>query len=206
MRLISTAIQPSSSSRHMRSTGPMSVGHSRRTRRKPSPHQCGWSASSSCRSRSTPSLTRIAPAAGSPMSCVTSESTSWSVDVQGVVALDLAHDDAAVLLLDRRRRRHPVQRLVAAGVRVDHHRPVGLDHEQAQRLGQVGAQPSGVVDLAAGDDQTHGPGTVARPQTSPGAEARRPANGPPCLRRPSGYALAGHEADAARSAVAACRG
>src|SRR5204862_6641463 len=34
-------IQPSSESRHIRSTGPMSVGHSRRTRRKPSPHHWG---------------------------------------------------------------------------------------------------------------------------------------------------------------------
>ena len=38
-----------------------------------------------------------------------------------------------------RRRGHPVRRLEAAGVGVDHDRAVALDHEQAQRLGQDGA-------------------------------------------------------------------
>ena len=90
MRLISTATQPSSSSRHMRSTGPMSVGHSRRTRRKPSPHHSGCVGERSCRSRSTPSFSSAAAVAhvvgdvaehlGDP-------------DVEPVVALDLAHDD-----------------------------------------------------------------------------------------------------------------
>ena len=75
MRLISTAIQPSSSSRHIRSTGPMSVGHSRRTSRKPSPHQPGAAASASCRWASTPSFSR--PGSLS-MSCVESETTSAS--------------------------------------------------------------------------------------------------------------------------------
>jgi hypothetical protein len=51
----------------------MSVGHSRRTSRSPSPHQAGESASSSCSSRSTPSFSS---AAASPMSCETSEITS----------------------------------------------------------------------------------------------------------------------------------
>ena len=40
-RLTSTATHPSSPSRHMRSTGPMSVGHSRRTSRSPSPSASG---------------------------------------------------------------------------------------------------------------------------------------------------------------------
>ena len=77
-------------------------------------------------------------------------------DVERVIALDLSDDDPALLLDDRRGRRHPVQRLVAAGVGVDHDRPVGLDHDQAQGLGQVGGQPPRVLDLAAGDDETHG--------------------------------------------------
>ena len=51
----------------------MSVGHSRRTSRKPSPQRSGESASSSWSSRSTPSFSS---AAASPMSWVTSESTS----------------------------------------------------------------------------------------------------------------------------------
>ena len=51
----------------------MSVGHSRRTSRSPSPHHSGASASSSWSSRSTPSFSS---AAASPMSWITSESTS----------------------------------------------------------------------------------------------------------------------------------
>ena len=59
----------------------MSVGHSRRTSRSPSPQQRRLSASSSCSSRSTPSFSS---AAASPMSWVTSETisamriSSWS--------------------------------------------------------------------------------------------------------------------------------
>ena len=40
-RLISTATQPPSASRHIRSTGPTSVGHSRRSRRRPSLERLG---------------------------------------------------------------------------------------------------------------------------------------------------------------------
>ena len=47
---------------------------------------------------------------------------------------------------------------------MDHHRAVGLDHEQAQRLGKHGVEPAGVGDLAAGDDEAHRAKTVpARP-------------------------------------------
>ena len=51
----------------------MSVGHSRRTRRKPSPQNSGAAASATCRSASTPSFSS---AAASPMSWVTSLTTS----------------------------------------------------------------------------------------------------------------------------------
>src|SRR5579862_7917853 len=67
----------------------------------------------------------------------------------------LADDEHAVRFLDDRRRRHPVQRLVAAGVRVDEHRAVGLEHQEPRRLRQVRGQPTGVRDLAARDDQAH---------------------------------------------------
>ena len=42
-----------------------------------------------------------------------------------------------------------------------HHRPVLLDHQQPQRLGEHGGEAAGVDDLAAGDDQAHG-GKLAR--------------------------------------------
>ncbi len=55
-------------------------------------------------------------------------------------------------------RRHPVQRLVGAAVGVDQHRAVGLDHQHPRRHREVGGQPSGVVDLAPGNDESHGAG------------------------------------------------
>src|SRR5437763_1583547 len=63
------------------------------------------------------------------------------------------------LLLEHRRRRHPVQGLDAraAAVRPHHEGPVGLDHQQTHRLWQRRGQPAGVGDLAAGDDQAHRP-------------------------------------------------
>ena len=83
-------------------------------------------------------------------------------DLQPVLGatLPFPHDDQVAGLLDHGRRRHPVEWLVAPGVGVDQHRAVVLDHEQARRLGQVGREPAGVGDLAAGDDQTHGRVTV----------------------------------------------
>ena len=51
----------------------MSVGHSRRTSRKPSPQKPGASASATCRSASTPSFSR--PASKS-IACSESETTS----------------------------------------------------------------------------------------------------------------------------------
>jgi hypothetical protein len=40
-------------------------------------------------------------------------------------------------------------------VGVDQDRPVGLDHQQAHGHRQDRGQPTGVDDLAAGDEQTH---------------------------------------------------
>jgi AbrB family looped-hinge helix DNA binding protein len=81
-------------------------------------------------------------------------------DVQAVLrpARELAHHDPLerlTLELDGRRRGHPVLRLVAARVGMDHHRAVALDHHEPQRLGQDGGQAAGVPDLTAGDDQAH---------------------------------------------------
>jgi hypothetical protein len=55
-RLISTATLWPVSSRHIRSTGPIGVGYSRRTSRQPTPSSSSWAASSSCRCASTPSF------------------------------------------------------------------------------------------------------------------------------------------------------
>src|SRR5262249_40739665 len=59
------------------------------------------------------------------------------------------------LVRDERRRGHPVERLVAAGVIVDEHRAVALQDEQPHGLREDGRDPAGAVDLAAGDDETH---------------------------------------------------
>src|SRR6266516_163709 len=63
---------------------------------------------------------------------------------------------AAGLLAQGARRRHPVERLVAAAVGVDQHRAVGLDDQQAGGRRQVGVEPAGVVHTAGGDDEAHG--------------------------------------------------
>ena len=149
-RLISTATEAPSASRHIRSTGPMAVGYSRRTRVRPSASVAGCSASSSWRCFSTPSF--CSPG---------STPSSW----RGVVVDLLDQDpqrvavlaghrplDRAVLggaLAQGARRRHPVERLVGAAVGVHQHRAVGLDHQHPGRHREVGGQPAGVVDLAA---------------------------------------------------------
>ena len=161
MRFTSTATQASSSSRHIRSTGPMSVGHSRRTSRRPSPQVSGASASAICRSRSTPSfseprrLSQVVGHVGDPL---------LDADLEPflLVAGPLRDDDQLVGLLDPGRRGHPVLRLEAPSVGVDHHRPVGLQHEQAQGHRQHRRDATGVDDLAAGDDHTHD-GDATRP-------------------------------------------
>ena len=80
-------------------------------------------------------------------------------DAQAVAGLGLDHPlDLAVLggaLADRAGRAHPVQRLVGAAVGVHQHRSVGLEHQHPGGHRQVGGQPSGVVDLTAGHDESH---------------------------------------------------
>ncbi len=85
----------SSASRHIRSTGPMSVGHSRRTSRKPSPHQCGCSASSSCRCASTPSLASAGLLVGRSHVVGHVGEDLRHVDLEPILRLarPLAHDD-----------------------------------------------------------------------------------------------------------------
>ena len=56
---------------------------------------------------------------------------------------------------ERARRAHPVQRLVGAVVGVHRDRAVRLDQDEPGGHRQVGGEPTGVVDLAAGDHQTH---------------------------------------------------
>ena len=56
---------------------------------------------------------------------------------------------------DRAWRVHPVERLVGAIVGMDRHRPVGLDENQPDGHREVGRQLPGVIDLAAGNHQTH---------------------------------------------------
>ena len=132
----------------------------------PSASVAGCSASSSWRCFSTPSFCRPG---STPRSWLESWWTSSMQDPQGVVG-PCAGDgplDLAVVGVPSRSvhgGRHPVQRLVGAAVGVHEHRPVGLDHQHPGRHRQVGGQPSGVVDLAAGDDEPHG-GRIYRGRT-----------------------------------------
>ena len=52
-------------------------------------------------------------------------------------------------------RSHPVQRFIAASVRMDQHAAIGFDDQQARSQGEVGGESTGVVDRAAGNDETH---------------------------------------------------
>src|SRR6266545_6177489 len=77
-------------------------------------------------------------------------------------ARTFAHDDAAVGLLDDARSRHPIQRLVRAGIVVDEYRAVRLEYEESHGLGQKSRQTSGVVNFAASDEEAHGPDRTRR--------------------------------------------
>src|SRR5439155_10491349 len=71
-----------------------------------------------------------------------------------------ANDDEPLLLLDHGWWRHPVQRSETSGIVMDEEGPVGLEHEQANRLGQSRRQPTGVENFAAGHEQSHRRRTV----------------------------------------------
>src|SRR5690606_27794728 len=79
------------------------------------------------------------------------------------------------------RRVHPVEWFVRSAVRVDGHATVGLHHDQAGGLGKVGREPADVVDVAAGDHETHGFGPY-RPSwiaANPGHDADVGCSGAP---------------------------
>ena len=124
----------------------------------PSARVAGCSASSSWRCFSTPSFCRPGSTPRSWAGVVQRPRSSRIRRVSSVLGrhrpLDLAVLGGA--LAQRARRRHPVQRLVGAAVGVHEHRPVGLDHQHPGRHREVGGQPPGVVDLAAGYDESHG--------------------------------------------------
>ena len=154
-RLISTATQPSSSSRHIRSTGPTSVGHSRFTRRRPGSSALGASASSELQVAldavllERRRLAHVVAHVGEHLE---------EADLEPVLAAAgaLAHDEAS-----------PSSSITVGGViqfsglyppasAWTSTEAVVLEHQEARRLRQEGGQPAGVGDLAAGDDQAHG--------------------------------------------------
>ena len=145
------------------STGPIAVMYSRRTRVCPSPSSSICSASRRCRSASTPSFCRPGIDAELVGRVVQDLVDRDHQQVGGLRVGDPPELDdpgfGALLvdLLDRERagRAHPVERLVAQRVGVHEHAAVALEHEQAGRERQVRAQASGVVDRAAGNDETH---------------------------------------------------
>ena len=53
------------------------------------------------------------------------------------------------------RRRHPVERLVAAAIGVHEHGAIGLDDQQPGGERKMGGEPAGVVHAAPGDDEPH---------------------------------------------------
>jgi hypothetical protein len=76
-------------------------------------------------------------------------------DGQGLARL--VGDRPLVRLLGQpARRRHPVQRLVGAAVRMHEDRAVGLDDEQPQGGRKMSGEPAVVVDAAPGDYEPHG--------------------------------------------------
>ena len=178
----------------------MSVGHSRRTRRRPSPQAPGLSARGLLQLALDPGLLKRRGLAHVVLDV---GDHLGHADLQPPRSPSpLAHHDQARLLLDHGRRSHPVLRLVPAGVGVDHHRAVRLDHHEPQRLRQDGGQATGVDDLAAGDDQAHP--AEAIPTTGRPLRRRRPLvwRAPPPLRLRS--AAQGCEGRFARASSGAC--
>ena len=82
------------------------------------------------------------------------------LDLEALLALELADDDRVARLFDDGRRRHPVERSKPSCIVMNKERAVGLEHEQANRLGQSRRQPTGVENFAAGHEQSHRRRTV----------------------------------------------
>ena len=106
-------------------------------------------------------------------------------------------DRRAIGSVTRAGRAHPVQRLVRPVVGVDRDRAVRLDQDQPGGHRQVGGQPSGVVDLAAGNHQTH---RANLPSDARLADSTRVARRPSKHLRPARPLGSGHAtaADKAR--------
>src|SRR5665811_83341 len=66
-------------------------------------------------------------------------------------------DDAVFIdaFAQRAWRAHPVERLERTVIAVDGDGTVRLHEDQSVRHGQMGRKPSGIVDLAAGNDEPH---------------------------------------------------
>ena len=151
-----------------KSTGPIGVGCSRRTRDRPGASASGCSASSACRCASTPSFCRPGSTPSSwEESWNTSASPIWSVspsrprtsheaDSGSPFSVESWSSPRRSQLDQRAGRAHPVQRLVGTVVGVDRYGSVGLDQDQPRCHRQVGCQPPCVVHLATGNHQPHG--------------------------------------------------
>src|SRR5439155_23567001 len=72
----------------------------------------------------------------------------------------LAHDDAIFLLLDDRRRCHPVKWTKSARIVMYEEGAIGFEHQQPHGFRKAGGEAAGVEDFAAGDEKTHGSRTV----------------------------------------------
>jgi hypothetical protein len=65
-------------------------------------------------------------------------------------------DHPVIAVVDERVRRvHPVERLVGATVGMDGDATVGLHHDETHGLGEMGIEPTSIVDGATGYDETH---------------------------------------------------
>ncbi len=174
----------------------MSVGHSRRTSRKPSPHHCGSVGEQLLQLALDSLLLERRAARRARARCRRAPPDVRSPGAPPCAACARpgvrgAPSAPPVLLLDDRRRGHPVQRLDvrAAAVGPDHERAVGLEHQQPHGLGQNRGETADVGDLSSGRrsgasrERNDRPGphaaTAARTGGRAPREARRGRSGPP---------------------------
>ena len=90
-------------------------------------------------------------------------------DLEAVLSLPgaLADDEQVAVLLDDRRRGHPVERPETTGIVVYEERAVGLEHEEPNSFRETSRQAACVEDFAAGNDQAHRPRTVLSVSDNP---------------------------------------